>query len=130
MTIIFQSTTNKEIFSYDIEDKTPSSIYYEFDIELENMKDGEYEYLLIENPSKLKVVSNINNVFKSELANPVILVDLSGGSLTNGAKIMISEMGETFPINMLACGLMRIGDYKSSKVAYNKDSKYTVYERK
>ena len=94
------------------------------------MIDGEYEYLLIENPDKLKVVSNFNNVFRSELADPVILVDLNCGTLTAGAKIMIVEMGETYPLNVLTFGLMRIGDYKSSKVTYNKQNKYVTYERK
>lgn len=129
MTIIFQSTTNKEIFSYDIEDKTPSSIYYEFDIELENMKDGEYEYLLIENPDGLMVVSNTNNVFESELGDPVIIV-AENLPLTAAEKILISYMGETFPIEVLAFGLCRIGDYKTSKTEYNKQTKYVTYERK
>lgn len=129
MTIIFQSTTNKEIFSYDIEDKTPSSIYYEFDIELENMKDGEYECLLIENPDGLMVVSNTNNVFESELGDPVIIV-AENLPLTAAEKILISYMGETFPIEVLAFGLCRIGDYKTSKTEYNKQTKYVTYERK
>ena len=129
MTIIFQSTTNKEIFSYDIEDKTPSSIYYEFDIELENMKDGEYEYLLIENLDGLMVVSNTNNVFESELGDPVIIV-AENLPLTAAEKILISYMGETFPIEVLAFGLCRIGDYKTSKTEYNKQTKYVTYERK
>ena len=129
MTIIFQSTTNKEIFSYDIEDKTPSSIYYEFDIELENMKDGEYEYLLVENLDGLMVVSNTNNVFESELGDPVIIV-AENLPLTAAEKILISYMGETFPIEVLAFGLCRIGDYKTSKTEYNKQTKYVTYERK
>ena len=99
MTIIFQSTTNKEIFSYDIEDKTPSGIYYEFDIELKDMKDGEYEYLLIENLDGLMVVSNTNNVFESELGDPVIIV-AENLPLTAAEKILISYMGETFPIEV------------------------------
>lgn len=129
-TLILQNSVTKEIFSYNLVDNTPDSIYYEFNIELQDMIDGEYEYLLIENPDKLKVVSNFNNVFESELADPVIMVDLSCGTLTAGAKIMITEMGETHPLNVLTFGLMRIGDYKSSKVTYNKQNKYVTYERK
>lgn len=129
-TIILQNTVTKEIYSYNLTDNTPNSIYYEFEIELGNMNDGEYEYILIENPNRLKVVSNFNNVFKSELADPFILVDLSGGSLTTGAKIMISEMGETYPIDVLSYGLLRIGDYKTPKTEYNNTSHYTYYERK
>lgn len=129
-TLILQNSVTKEIFSYNLVDNTPDSIYYEFNIELQDMIDGEYEYLLIENPDKLKVVSNFNNVFESELADPVIMVDLSCGTLTAGAKIVITEMGETHPLNVLTFGLMRIGDYKSSKVTYNKQNKYVTYERK
>lgn len=129
-TLILQNSVTKEIFSYNLVDNTPDSIYYEFSVELQDMIDGEYEYLLIENPDKLKVVSNFNNVFESQLADPVIMVDLSCGTLTAGAKIMITEMGETHPLNVLTFGLMRIGDYKSSKVTYNKQNKYVTYERK
>lgn len=88
MTIIFQSTTSKEIYPYDIEDNTPDSVYYEFDIELKDMKDGEYEYLLIENADKLRVVSNFNNVFKSDISDPVILMDTTL-PLTADKKILI-----------------------------------------
>lgn len=128
-TIILQNSVTKEIFSYNLDDSTPNSIYYEFEIELQDMNDGEYEYLLIENPDKLKVISDFNNAFKSEIGDPVVLVDLSSGTLTVGAQIMIAEMGQTFPINVLAFGLMRIGDYKSSKVTYNQQNKYVTYER-
>ena len=129
MTIIFQNTTSKEIFSYNIEDNTPDGIYYEFEIELKDMQDGEYEYLLIENPDKLMVVSNFNNVFTSELSDPVILMDTSL-PLTAEKKILVWSMGEIFPIEVLAFGLCRVGDYKTSKTEYNKQTKYLVYDRK
>lgn len=128
--IILQNTVTKEIRSYNLTDNTPNSVYYEFEIELQDTTDGEYEYLLIENPDSLKIVSNFNNVFDIELADPVIMVDLNGGTLIAGAKIMISEMGETYPINVLNYGLLRIGDYKTPKTEYNKMSHYTYYERK
>lgn len=129
MTIIFQSTTSKEIFSYNIVDNTPDSIYYEFDIELDGMKDGEYEYLLIENPDMLRVVSNYNNVFKSDIADPVVIVN-NALPLTADEKILIWNMGNKFPIEVLAFGLCRIGDYKTSKTEYNNQNKYMTYERK
>ena len=129
MTIIFQSTTSKEIYSYNIEDNTPDGIYYEFDIELKDMQDGEYEYLLIENPDRLKVVSNFNNAFKSEIADPVVLMDTLL-PLTARDKILILDMGTVTPIEVLAFGLCRIGDYKTSKTEYNKQNKYLVYDRK
>ena len=129
MTIIFQNTTSKEIFSYNIEDNTPDGIYYEFDIELKDMKDGEYEYLLIENPDRLKVVSNYNNVFKSDIANPVVIVN-NALPLTAEDKILVWSMGEVFPIEILAFGLCRVGNYKTSKTEYNKQTKYLVYDRK
>lgn len=129
MTIIFQNTTSKEIFSYNIEDNTPDGIYYEFDIELKDMQDGEYEYLLIENPDRLKVVSNYNNVYKSDIANPVVIVN-NALPLTAEDKILVWSMGEVCPIEILAFGLCRIGNYKTSKTEYNKQTKYLVYDRK
>lgn len=64
-TIILQNSVTKEIFSYNLDDSTPNSIYYEFEIELQDMNDGEYEYLLIENPDNFKVISDFNNAWKS-----------------------------------------------------------------
>ena len=75
------------------------------------------------------VVSNTNNVFESELGDPVIIV-AENLPLTAAEKILISYMGETFPIEVLAFGLCRIGDYKTSKTEYNKQTKYVTYERK
>lgn len=129
-TLILQNSVTKEIFSYNLEDNTPTSIYYEFNIELQDMIDGEYEYLLIENPAKLPISSNYNNVFDSEMEDPVIIVNLEGKPLTAGAEILIADRGEVRQIDVLTFGLMRIGDYKSSKVTYNKQKKYITYERK
>ena len=75
-TLILQNSANKEIFSYNLEDNITDSINYEFSVELQAMIDGEYVYLLIENSDKLKIVSNFNNVFESELADPVIMIEL------------------------------------------------------
>lgn len=129
-TLILQNSVTKEIFSYNLVDNTPDSIYYEFNIELQDMIDGEYEYLLIENPARLPISSNYNNVFDSEMEDPVIIVNLEGKPLTAGAEILISDRGEVRRIDVLTFGLMRIGDYKSSKVTYNKQNKYVTYERK
>lgn len=129
-TIILQNSVTKEIYSYNLTDNTPDSIYYEFEIELKDMTDGEYEYVLIENPGRLPVSSNYNNIFKSEMEDPVIIVNLDGKPLTNGAKILISEMGEVRQIEALTFGLCRVGDYKASKTEYNKQNKYVTYERK
>lgn len=128
--LILQNSVTKEIFSYNLVDNTPDSIYYEFNIELQDMIDGEYEYLLIENPARLPISSNYNNVFDSEMEDPVIIVNLEGKPLTAGAEILISDRGEVRRIDVLTFGLMRIGDYKSSKVTYNKQNKYVTYERK
>lgn len=129
-TLILQNSVTKEIFSYNLVDNTPDSIYYEFNIELQDMIDGEYEYLLVENPARLLISSNYNNVFDSEMEDPVIIVNLDGKPLTAGAEILISDRGEVRRIDVLTFGLMRIGDYKSSKVTYNKQNKYVTYERK
>lgn len=128
--LILQNSVTKEIFSYNLVDNTPDSIYYEFNIELQDMIDGEYEYLLIENPARLPISSNYNNVFDSEMEDPVIIVNLEGKPLTAGAEILIADRGEVRRIDVLTFGLMRIGDYKSSKVTYNKQNKYVTYERK
>ena len=53
-TFLIQNTISKQTYSWILEDLTPQSIYHKFDIALEDgMEEGEYEYLLIENPNSL-----------------------------------------------------------------------------
>lgn len=110
-TLIFQNIVSKDVYSYNVLDLDPSSIYYKFDIQLWNQPDGEYEYLLIENPERLEVVDTI-------------IAKLNKGC--NMSDIMMS----TETPKVVAFGLCRVGDYKASNVTYNKDTKYTTYERK
>lgn len=101
---LLQNITSKQAYTWLLEDLTPESIYHKFDIDLdEGMKDGEYEWILIENPNELEIEININDIAESYLI---------------GGDTVI----ETF-------GLMRIGSY-TNPLQYNKTNKYTVYERK
>lgn len=101
---LLQNITSKQAYTWLLEDLTPESMYHKFDINLEEeMKDGEYEWVLIENPNELEIEININDIAES--------------CLIGGDTVI-----ETF-------GLMRIGDY-TNPLQYNKPNKYTVYERK
>lgn len=125
--LILQHTVTKEVYTYNLENKNYSeNIYYKFDITLEDMDDGEYQYILFENPNKYDIIIDTNNIYRSELyGNPVILVTYSN-TLTNGTEILVAGT----PISILSSGLMRVGNYDNNKYQYDYQSKYTAYERK
>lgn len=78
-TFLIQNTTSKQAYSWILEDLTPQSIYHKFDIALEEgMEEGEYEYLLIENPNSLEIVININDLWESYLVGGDTIVETFG----------------------------------------------------
>lgn len=126
--ILMQNTITKEVYVYNLENQNYSeNIYYKFDITLsDDMPDGEYQYILFSNPNKLEVIVDVNNPMQSELyGNPVILVTYEN-TLTTGTQILVAGK----PIPILGTGLIRIGDYQNNKYQYDKQNKYTAYERK
>jgi hypothetical protein len=127
-TLLMQNTTTKEVYIFNLENQNyAENIYYKFDITLsDDMPDGEYQYILFSNPNKLEVIVDVNNPMQSELyGNPVILVTYEN-TLTTGTQILVAGK----PIPVLSSGLIRVGDYQNNKYQYDKQNKYTAYERK
>lgn len=125
--ILMQNTITKEVYVYNLENQNyAENIYYKFDITLsDDMPDGEYQYILFSNPNKLEVIVDVNNPMQSELyGNPVILVTYEN-TLTTGTQILVAGK----PIHILSSGLIRVGDYQNNKYQYDKQNKYTAYER-
>lgn len=102
-TILLQHTVTKQVYGYFLKDLTPESIYHKFRISLDDgMEDGEYEYLLIENPRDADVEVNVNNLFKSKMYSKEVKV--------------------------VAFGLLTVGDYKDINTQYDKEQDYVCYE--
>lgn len=127
-TLLIQNTVSKEVYTYNLENLNyDENIYYKFNIVLDdNTPDGEYQYLLFENPDQIEVVVNYNNVYDSKLYGDTKILVTFTNTLTNGTQILIAGK----PIMWLSSGLIRIGDYKSNNYQYNKQNKYQVYDRK
>lgn len=127
-TLLIQNTVSKEVYTYNLENLNyDENIYYKFNIVLDdNTPDGEYQYLLFENPNQAEVVINYNNVYDSQLYGDTKILVTFTNTLTNGTQILIAGK----PIMWLSSGLIRIGDYKSNNYQYNKQNKYQVYDRK
>lgn len=99
---LIQNTISKQVYYWQLDDLAPEGIYHKFDIQLEEeMKDGEYEYILFKNPNKLDIEIDVNNIFKSCLI---------GGD---------TEI-ESF-------GLVQIGE-KRNRLVYNKEQTYVTYK--
>lgn len=126
-TMLIQHTTSKNVYLYNLENSNyAQNIYFKFDINVGDVEEGEYQYIIFENPHKYDVFIDYNNARRSELnGNPVILVTFEN-TLTNGTEILVAGKR----IKCQASGLMRIGDYENDKYQYDKQTKYQVYERK
>lgn len=124
--LILQNVVSKEISIYELEDKTPTSVYFKFEIELKDQRDGEYEYILFPNEDNLPVDVCENNVFRSTLMSPRILVTYND-TLSADTKVLCGA--DETEIAISAFGLFKIGDYQIEKLRYNKPSNYVVYER-
>lgn len=122
--LILQNNITKEVRIFNLENINPSnSIYYKFDIRLpDDFQDGEYSYLLFENPNKLDVLININNINDTKIYDGSILVTYNE-ILTENTNILIAG----FPIPVCGSGLLAVGEYHSDIYQYNKQNKYTSY---
>lgn len=125
-TLILQNNITKEISQYNLLDLNPSSVYFKFEIELKDQIDGEYEYILFPNEEMLPVSVNKNNIFDNDFIYRTILVTY-GETLTTDTQIL--SVDDELEIEITSFGLLRIGDYKTDKMKYNKPSNYIVYER-
>lgn len=122
--LVIQHTTTKQYYVYSLEDQGYSEyIYYKFNIELGEIPEGEYQYVLFANNNGYEVVVNTNNVFKTDVNNYKILVTYDN-ILTNNTQILVA--GKQEPI--LSTGLIKVGEYDSNNYQYNSQTKYKAYE--
>lgn len=125
-TLLLQNVISKEVHAYNLEDLTPTGVYFKFEIELKDQRDGEYEYVLFPNEDALPIEVYENNILKSDLMSPRILVTYNE-ILTTDTKVLCCA--DNSEIQITAYGLLKIGDYAIEKLRYNKPSNYVVYER-
>lgn len=125
-TIILQHTTTKQYWVYNLDDLSSNlSIYYKFNISLdEDMPEGEYQYVLFENPSAFPVVVDVNHIMPFEETSSILVT--YDNTLTDNTCILIAGK----QIEISSTGLIRIGDYLSNKCTYDKQQTYVSYERK
>ena len=67
-TFLIQHNVTKEVYSFTVDDLTPESYYHQFEIQLpENITEGEWEYVLMENPDELEIKIDTDNILNSKL---------------------------------------------------------------
>lgn len=124
--LIMQHTTTKQCWVYNVDDlNDKSNIYYKFNIDLvEGMPEGEYQYVLFENPNWQEVIVDANYIYPADW-NESILVTYDN-TLTNNTQILIAGRA----ITVSSTGLMRVGDYNNNRYQYDKQQNYIMYDRK
>lgn len=124
--LLLQDKLSKEIYVYNLESKSQSKLYYRFDNQF-SLPDNEYEYILIHNPYKLDIETNILDINKSTLDNPRILV-VGDDILTCDTFILTAGKDAPEPLKILDKGYIRVGDYKASTIDYSTNKTFIVYE--
>lgn len=150
-TLLIQNNVTKQFYVYDLNKISEDTLYYCFDVEVGDVPDGEYSYILYENPDQSSLVVNVNNISKSEFRRrEIILTDKSdilkaqnfilitykaedsesqvyitySNSLLNDTRIYTNGQEMT----VAASGLMRIGEYEANTTYYDKPNQYIAYE--
>ena len=126
--ILIQNTLTKKYKIFEkCENISPeSSLYLEFNINLNGFEDGEYEILLFENPDRLEFISSANAPKKIETSFIRFLVK-DGEFITNGEYFLVVGENQENTLQYISTEMMRIGDYKTNTTQYNKNQQYITY---
>ena len=126
--ILIQNTLTKKYKIFEkCENISPeSSLYLEFNINLNGFEDGEYEILLFENPDRLEFISSANAPKKIETSFIRFLVK-DGEFIKNGEYFLVVGENQENTLQYISTEMMRIGDYKTNTTQYNKNQQYITY---
>ena len=126
--IILQNTlTKKYVIFEQCENLSPeSSLYLEFNINLNGFNDGEYEMLVFENNDRLEFISSANAPKKIETKFIRFLVK-DGSFIKNGDYFLVVSENKENTLQYISNKMMRIGNYKTNNKQYNKNQQYITY---
>ena len=126
--IIIQNTLTKKYKIFEqCENISPeSSLYLEFNINLEGFDTGEYELIVFEDNDRLEFISSANAPKKIETSFIRFLVK-DGAFIKNGDYFIVVSENQENTLQYIATEMMRIGDYKTNTTQYNKQQQYITY---
>ena len=126
--IILQNTlTKKYVIFEQCENLSPeSSLYLEFNINLNGFNDGEYEMLVFENNDRLEFISSANAPKKIETKFIRFLVK-DGSFIKNGDYFLVVSENKENTLQYISNKMMRIGNFKTNNKQYNKNQQYITY---
>jgi hypothetical protein len=152
-TILLQNTVTKEIHQYTTEDLYYNKLYWNFQLNTDDLITGEYYVLLLANPQQLHLelsYNNINNIkederikrilknkgdvitndmfilVNEETENPTLLFLMNKGQVITNGDIYIANTEES-NIKILTKELLKVGEYKTPTTQYNKEKKFITY---
>ena len=126
--MIVQNTLTKKyvIFEQCENIACESSIYLEFELNLEGFEEGEYEILIFENNDRLEFISSSNAPKKIETSFVRFLVK-DGEFIKNGDFFLVISENQENTLQYISTEMLRIGDYKTNTTQYNKQQTYIQY---
>ena len=126
--IIIQNTLTKKykIFEQCENISLESSLYLEFNINLEGFENGEYELIVFENNDRLEFISSANAPKKIETSFVRFLIK-DGSFIKNADYFLVVSENQENTLQYIATEMMRIGDYKTNTTQYNKQQQFITY---
>ena len=103
-----------------------SSIYLEFELNLEGFDEGEYQMLIFENNDRLEFISNENAPKKID-TNFVRFLVKDGEFIKNGDFFLVVSENQENTLHYISTEMMRLGDFKTNITQYNKQQQYITY---
>lgn len=98
--IILQNTLTKKPYVFNVED-IGSSLFYNFEIDVATLDEGEYKLFLITNDEWSEITINPTNIEESKMGNETI--------------------------NIITTDVMRIGNFTATTTKYNSVKNFKTY---
>ena len=152
-TILLQNTVTKEIYQYNVKDVFYNKLYWNFELNADDLITGEYYVLLLANPLQLHLELSYNNIndikedervkrivknkdaiiqnnmfilVNEEDGNPTLLFLMNKGEAITNGDIYIANTEES-NIKILTKELLKVGEYHNPTTQYNKEKKFITY---
>lgn len=127
--ILMQNTLTKEITLFQELKDTGNKLFYEFVMSFKDVECGEYYLVLVENPNKLRLITDRLQPNKIKAEEDYIYITLNGDYITN-ASFFIVNGGVENQITPVCSQLLCVGKYEKNKTSYKANKQYLTYDRK
>lgn len=130
--LILQSTVTKKIHFQMVEDCEDSRLLYHFqDVDLRELKTGEYRYLLFNPPADDDVTVILQNDPRRTTVTDNKYILVAENKILTADDVVLVYTGEDYevPLCCVATGLIKVGTYEQKTKQWDRPTAYKTYEK-